>query len=422
MVTAFVIVLGLLALAGLVCQVMILIRAFRISVRWGLLFLIGPLIVGPLAILTAIAGLAGGPLIVLLAYVGAHIYFFVKHWDKVRGPALAWLGCGVTAFAFIGIMGALGLTPRQAITRMRNPEVPPAVDSTGPSDTHLYVDGGRIWYKVSGSGSGVPVILLHGGPGVPSYSMKPLEALGDDRPVVRYDQLGAGRSERTSDTTLFNIAHFVGELDSLRTSLGYDKVHLVGHSWGTILGVEYYRAHPDRVASLTLASPVLSAPEWERNARRLVATLSDSAQVAIRARETLFDYDAPDYLSAVSEYSGRYVALRPVEDDRDSTVKGMNPQLYNYLWGPSEFTIKGKLRSYDATSRLRSIRVPTLYTVGEFDQANPATVKRFAAMTPGARVEVIPNAAHITTWDNPDVMIGVVRDFMRAADSAAVKP
>ena len=61
-------------------------------------------------------------------------------------------------------------------------------------------------------------------------------------------------------------------------------------------------------------------------------------------------------------------------------------------------------------------RVPTLLTVGEFDEANPATIRRQAAMTPGAQVVVIPGAAHITTWDNPDFMLNVVRTFLAGAD------
>src|SRR6184192_3754478 len=110
-------------------------------------------------------------------------------------------------------------------------------------EAYLYVPDGRIWYRKSGTGKGTPVILVHGGPGYSSFYLKPLEALGSDRPVVRYDQLGGGKSDRISDTTLFTIPHFVRELDSLRAALGFGTVHLVGHSWGTILAVEYYRAH-----------------------------------------------------------------------------------------------------------------------------------------------------------------------------------
>ena len=276
----------------------------------------------------------------------------------------------------------------------------------GPGEAYLAVPDGRIWYKKTGAGAGTPVILLHGGPGYNSFYLKPLEALGDDRPVIRYDQLGGGRSGPMTDTSLMTIPHFVRELDSLRAALGYDRIHLLGHSWGTILAFEYYRAHPEHVVSLTLGSAALDIPTWERNARRLVGTLSDSAQRAIRVREAEQKFDAPDYQRALEEFYGKYVWRHPVDADLDSTIKT---------------AISGTLKTYDVTHLLPTIKVPTLYTVGQYDEADPPTIRRFASMTPGATVEVIPGAAHITTWDNSEVMVRVVRRFLRKVDAGGAR-
>jgi len=282
--------------------------------------------------------------------------------------------------------------------------------------SRLAVDGGEIWYRVTGTGSGIPVMLLHGGPGFSSYYLKSLEALGDDRLVVRYDQLGGGKSDHIEDTTKFMIPHFVQELDSLRSHLGLEKVDLYGHSWGAILALEYYRAHPERVNAIVLASPALDMPAWEANARELVKTLPDSMQRAIEVREASGEYDAPDYQAALMAFYGQYVWRHPVEADLDSTFATVNEVIYNYMQGPSEFTITGTLKSYDATPFLPEVRVPVLYTVGEFDEANPELVKRFANATPDARMVVIPEAAHTTTWDNPEANLAAVRTFLRDTD------
>ena len=321
---------------------------------------------------------------------------------------------------FVGI-ALVACRSKEAATPADSTAVQSGAASLPAGEAFLAVPDGRIWYKKSGASAGTPVILVHGGPGFNSFYLKPLEALGDERPVVRYDQLGSGKSDKLSDTAAFTIQHFVRELDSLRASLRYDRVHLLGHSWGSILVLEYYRAHPEHVASLTLASAALDLPTWQKNARRLLTTLSDSAQKAIRTREAEKKYDAPDYQAALQEFYGKYVWRRPVEADLDSTFKTANEAIYNYMQGPSEFTIVGTLKSYDATPFLPNVKVPTLYTVGEFDEADPPTVKRFASRTPGARVAVIPTAAHITTWDNPAEMTRVVREFLRAADSTSTK-
>ena len=288
-------------------------------------------------------------------------------------------------------------------------------------EARLAVDGGNIWYKVSGSGTATPAILLHGGPGFASFYMKSLEAISADRPVVRYDQLGAGHSDGMKDTAMMNIAHFVRELDSLRAKLGYDKFHVIGHSWGTILGLEYYRAHPEHVASLTLMSAALDIPTWEKNAKALVKTLPDSLQKTIAQSEAAGDFKNPAYEAALMEFYGRYVWRTPVQADLDSTFAGVNEALYNYMQGPSEFTITGTLKKYNATPYLKDVKVPVLFTVGEFDEADPPTIKKHAAMTPGAKYAVIPNAAHIVEWDNPEETNRVVRSFLQSVDSTKAK-
>jgi proline iminopeptidase len=207
----------------------------------------------------------------------------------------------------------------------------------------------------------------------------------------------------------------------LRAHLGYPKVHLLGHSWGTILALEYYGAHPEHVASLTLASAALDIPAWERNAKRLVGTLSDSARRAIRTREREGKFDAPDYQAALEEFYGKYVWRHPVQVDLDSTLSTANQTIYNYMQGPSEFTITGTLKRYDGTPQLKDISVPTLYTVGEFDEADPPTIRRFARMTHGAQVIVLPGAAHLTPWDARDESVRRERTFLRAADSSSAK-
>ena len=131
-----------------------------------------------------------------------------------------------------------------------------------------------------------------------------------------------------------------------------------GHSWGTILGLEYYRAHPDRVASLTLASAAIDIPTWEKNVRRMLTTLSDSAQRAIKTREAEGKFAAPDYQAANGEFMGKYVVRTPPGPDLDSTFTTYNEAIYNYMQGPSEFTITGTLKTYNAKPVPPRVRCP----------------------------------------------------------------
>ena len=103
----------------------------------------------------------------------------------------------------------------------------------------INVPGGPVWYKVSGNGKGLPLITLHGGPGSTSCTYSLLEPLGDQRPIIRYDQLGSGRSGRPDDLSLWKVDRFIEELHVIRQELNLDQFHLLGHSWGAALAGAY---------------------------------------------------------------------------------------------------------------------------------------------------------------------------------------
>ncbi len=281
-----------------------------------------------------------------------------------------------------------------------------------PSEGYVAVPGGRIWYRVVGTGAGTPLVVLHGGPGAPSYYLASLARLGAERPVVFYDQLGAGRSDQPSDTTLWRVERFMAELDSIRKHLDLQEIHLLGHSWGAMLAIDYLLAKPQGVRSLVLASPVVSTARWEADADTLIATLPDSVQRAIATHEAAGTYSAPGYQAAVQIFYAQFLTRRG-GPDVDSTFAHFNPDLYGYMWGPSEFTATGTLRAYDRTSRLAELHLPVLYTAGEFDEARPPTVAHFRSLTPGAQFALIPGSAHLTTIDAPEAFADTVSRFLR---------
>ena len=180
--------------------------------------------------------------------------------------------------ALVAVAACTDKAPAVATADTSGTDTTVVVAALPAGEARLAVVGGNIWYKLSGKGDGIPVILLHGGPGFNSFYLKPFEALGDERVVVRYDQLGGGKSDGMTDTATMTIPHFVAELEALRAHLRFDKVHIVGHSWGTMLAMEYYRAHPTHVASLSLGGSVMSVPEY---AAEVEAVLPSSCAAAV---------------------------------------------------------------------------------------------------------------------------------------------
>ena len=291
-----------------------------------------------------------------------------------------------------------------------------AAPALGPGEAMLPVTGGRIWYKVSGTGTGTPVILVHGGPGMGSFYMKPMEGLGLDRPVVRYDQLGAGKSDRMTDTTLMVIPRYVDELDSLRRALKYDKVFLNGNSWGTIVAIEYYKAHPEHVVGIIFSGEAFDIAAAEKEINRWVAQLSDSAQRAFAQYNRDKNLEAPAYKAATEEFYAKNVFRRPVKADADSMFAMLGAEQYRHFQGENETMVVGTLRGYSAMKYLPTIKVPVLMTTGEFDELGPKLIEQHAKLIPGATFILYKDAAHVTQWDAAEQSVKDARAFLKAAD------
>ncbi|MFZ4480134.1 MAG: proline iminopeptidase-family hydrolase [Rhodoferax sp.] len=289
-----------------------------------------------------------------------------------------------------------------------------AMHSTPSGEGMIAVPGGRVWYRIEGQGArGVPLLVLHGGPGAPHDYLENLVALADQRPVVFYDQLGCGRSERPDDPALWQLERFVTELAAVRQALGLQRVHLLGQSWGSMLAVQSVLAGAIGIERLVLSGPCLSAPRWIADQRAWLAKMPLAVGNAVAIAEALGDYEAAAYQQAMQLYYQQHLCrLDPWPDCLQRSLAGLGMQVYLTLWGPSEFTCNGRLREVDLTPRLARIGLPTLLTCGRFDEATPATVEDFRRLIPGARIKVFESASHNHHLEQAQGYLAAVREFL----------
>jgi len=286
-----------------------------------------------------------------------------------------------------------------------------------PGEGFINVKGGKVWYRVVGKGDKTPVLLLHGGPGATSYYLNPLAELGKDRPVIFFDQLGCGRSDKTIDTTMMTTEFFVEEVEQVKKALGLKEYYLYGQSWGTMLGTDYYLAHPEGIKAVILSSPAISSPMWIKDADTLLNTLPDSLRLTIRKHEEAGTYKSKEYQEAMRIYYEHFIARNvPWSADIDSTFTYISEEVYEHMWGKSEFTVTGNLKDYDRTGRLHEFKVPVLFISGEYDEARPSTVEYYSSLVPDSRFVIIKNAAHMTMQDNPEEDLKAIRDFLNEID------
>lgn len=282
---------------------------------------------------------------------------------------------------------------------------------------YVNVKGGKIWYRILGEGKQTPILMLHGGPGGTSRSFYQFAALGQDRPVIIFDQLGSGRSDHHTDSSLLTVENFVEQVAALKTSLNLKVFYLHGHSWGTALALEYYLKYPKGIKALIFNSPYFSTQLWKADADTLISTLHDSIQIAIKNGEKNHDFESPSYKNANEVFSKNFgVRNTRLTSEMDTATYESNKFIYNYMWGPTEFTATGTLINYDRVQSLKTITVPTLFITGEFDEARPVTVKYFQSLVPKAKYVMIEGAGHGTMHDNKSQNLDAIKKFLDEVD------
>ena len=292
-------------------------------------------------------------------------------------------------------------------------------DKSDIKEGFIEVPGGKVWYRVVGSDSpGIPLLVLHGGPGAPHDYLECLGELSDERPVIFYDQLGCGNSERPDNQSLWTKERFVGELSVVREKLAPGDLHILGQSWGTMLAVDYMLTKkPEGVVSLVLSAPFLSSGIWIDDQREYVNDMPDTDREAILDGERTGDYSSKAYQDAMMNYYGRHVCLLDEwPDSLKRTFDNMGAEVYNTMWGPSEFTMTGNLKGADLTGRLNETDVPVLFTCGEYDEATPQTTAYYQSLLPGSEMIVFENASHSHHLEKTDEYISAVRDFLKRAE------
>lgn len=270
----------------------------------------------------------------------------------------------------------------------------------------------------------LPLVVLHGGPGMAHDYVANLAALAAEtgRTVVHYDQLGCGRSTHLPDAPpeFWTPQLFVDEFHAVVAALGLDRYHVLGQSWGGMLGAEIAVRTPEGLASLTIANSPASMQLWVEGAAQLRAELPADVQSTLDRHEAAGTTTDPEYLAAAQVFYDRHVCrLQPTHPDFAASEAQMEaePTVYHTMNGPNEFHVIGTMRDWTIVDRLPAVTAPTLVVAGEFDEATPSTWAPFVERIPDVTSHVFPGASHCTHLEQPEEFRAVVAAFLARHDA-----
>ena len=293
----------------------------------------------------------------------------------------------------------------------------------------------QTWFRVTGdldatiAGGRAPLVVLHGGPGVPhDYTVRIAGVAEQGRAVIHYDQLGCGRSTHLPDqgADFWTVSLFLDELDNLLEGLGIASSYaLLGQSWGGMLAAEHAVRRPAGLRALVIANSPASMELWLAEANRLRDQLPAQVQAALLQHEQAGTTDSAEYLAAEKVFYDRHVC-RVVPNPPDVVASfaalAQDPTVYHTMNGPSEFHVVGTLKSWSVIDRLDAIIAPTLLINGRHDEATPACVQPFADHIPDVRWEVFEDSSHLPHVEEQERYLQVVGDFLDTCDARTAVP
>ncbi|BAB60076.1 proline iminopeptidase [Thermoplasma volcanium GSS1] len=283
-------------------------------------------------------------------------------------------------------------------------------------DGYVKIQGIYIYYKVcKAENEKAKLMTLHGGPGMSHDYLLSLTDLAEKGiTVLFYDQFGCGRSEEP-EKEKFTIDYGVEEAEAVKKNIfGDDKVFLMGSSYGGALALAYAVKYQAHLKGLIISGGLSSVPLTVKEMQRLIDELPEKYRNAIRKYGEVGDYQNPEYQEAVNYFYHQHL-LRS-EDWPPEVLKSLEyaeeRNVYRTMNGPNEFTITGTIRDWDITDKIGIISVPTLITVGEFDEVTQNVAEVIHSKIDNSQLIVFKACSHLTMWEDRDEYNRILLQFI----------
>lgn len=269
---------------------------------------------------------------------------------------------------------------------------------------------GHLFYEVVGTGD--PIIVVHGGPGLDHNYLRPgLDVLTSSHTLIYYDQLGTGRSISPLDSAHINLTAFVADIDTLRQALGYDQVTVLGHSFGGLIAMAYAMAHPDHMKALILMDTDEPGNRFQKEeARRIAAARTPEDSMELARLEASPGYAArdPATLSEVDRVTFRSMLLDPQRVDELNL--NLLPQTAHNGQVVARL-LRADMANIDWWPELPTLDVPTLVLQGRADPMPMAMARALVDSLPRAQLAVL-NSGRFPEVEDPEGLVAAVSTFL----------
>jgi proline iminopeptidase len=276
-------------------------------------------------------------------------------------------------------------------------------------ESRIPVGGAELYAREIGRGTAI--IVLHGGPDFDhSYLLPEMDRLSDSYRLVYYDQRGRGRSADGVKPEDVTLASDIADIEKVRQYYHLDSVVLLGHSWGTVLALEYALRYPGRVSHLILMNPGPASAddykqlksEWmekrpedmeRRKAIAATAAFQEADPEAVVASYRIHFKPAlarsEDYEKLISRMQAAFIQQGNAGILKARAVES---RLMTETWAAPE---------YNLIPRIKSLRIPTLVITADHEFIPISAAEHIAQAIPNARMVTLKDCGHFAYMESP---------------------
>jgi proline iminopeptidase len=305
-------------------------------------------------------------------------------------------------------LGIAALTP--AVAASSKKAKAPAPASAAASGPGTFETGGvTIWYEVLGGGPDAPLVLVNGGPGFDHtyFTFSDVwDRLARTRKVVYYDQRGNGKSSVLKEGQPCGLAEQIADLDALRAHLGFEKMNLLGGSWGGYLVMAYAARHPDRIVHLVLVDS--AAPKIQDTVFLFKNIFPETVE-----REDGFAFAAelgdPKAIAADMQIYLGMIIFSP--ELREKFLARSSAMVYRQAVNKA---VWADIQRFDLNPELRRFRFPTLVVTGRYDfNVAPSVAWAIHKAISGSEFAVFEKSGHLPFYEEPDAFLARLEAFLK---------
>jgi proline iminopeptidase len=264
-------------------------------------------------------------------------------------------------------------------------------------------------------GKGKPLVVIHAGPGLSQdYLLPHLYQLAENHFVIFYDQRGSGRSSGEINEDTINIDTFVKDIESIRKAFAFDKISILGHSWGGFLALHYAIAHRDNVEKLIVSNcEPASVDELElfksEYARRIAPY-----QEKISAMQSTKEFLEGKPEAITQFYRLLFRTYCHTQEKADLLQLHMSPtaaingfKVLELVW---QNTFKGPFNLHPS---LKNLRIPTLVIHGDSDPVPSITAQHIHESIPGSKYVLLKECGHFPFVEQPTAYFQSLKEFLK---------